>query len=271
MVRASEAFPLWDESLDLSEILTGGPRKLLESYSHIPPSDVESHVRAIAKKGWDIRDYPCFRMFWFLDFDLSRSPQYARVLELLKSGALFIDIGCGIGQDIRRLVYDGVPGQNLIGLDLYGGFVDLGFELFRDKASLGASFLIQSFFDDTALFRQVMGQVSVVNSGYFMHLWDWDGQIKIGRRMMELLPTAGGLVTGVHFGSKRSGRWIPHGGKEMFLHDTDTLTAMWTEIGEMSGVRLDVEAVSQEDVKCKYYDPDGFIIRWVVQVESRAN
>ncbi|OGM47643.1 hypothetical protein ABOM_004312 [Aspergillus bombycis] len=271
MTRASKAFPSWDESLDLSEILNRGPQKLLESYSHIPASDVENHVRTIAKKGWDIRDYPCFRMFWFLDFDLSRSPQYARVVELLKSGALFIDLGCGVGQDIRRLVYDGVPGQNLIGLDLYGGFVDLGFELFRDKQSLGASFLIQSFFHDTVPLQQLMGQISVINSGYFMHLWDWDAQIRIGRRMMELLPTAGGLVTGVHFGSQRSGRWVPDGGNEMFLHDKDTLTAMWTEIGEVSGVQLNIEAIVQEDTKCEYYDTDGFIIRWVVQVESRAN
>ncbi|KAE8376141.1 hypothetical protein BDV26DRAFT_294371 [Aspergillus bertholletiae] len=271
MTRASKAFPSWDESLDLSEILSQGAQKLLEGYSHIPPSDVESHVRTIAKKGWDIRDYPCFRMFWFLDFDLSRSPQYAQVLELLKSGALFIDLGCGVGQDIRRLVYDGAPGQNLIGLDIYGGFVDLGFELFQDRASLGASFLIQSFFDDTTLLRRVMGKVSVINSGYFMHLWDWDGQIRIGQRMMELLPTGGGLVTGVHFGSKRSGRWVPDGGTEMFLHDKDTLTTMWTQIGKMAGVRLNIEAIVQDDIKCQYYDTDGFIIRWVVQIGSHAN
>ena len=35
----------------------------------------------------------------------------------IQSGSLFLDMGCGLGQDLQRLVHNGAPAEGLIGLD----------------------------------------------------------------------------------------------------------------------------------------------------------
>ena len=49
-----------------------------------------------------------------------------------------LDIGNCFGHDIRKLVFDGVPGGNLAGVELRPEFIELGYELFRDRETLGA-------------------------------------------------------------------------------------------------------------------------------------
>ena len=51
---------------------------------------------------------------------------------------MFLDVGCCLGTDMRKLVFDGVPAQNLVGIELRQQYIDLGFDLFRDRNRLGA-------------------------------------------------------------------------------------------------------------------------------------
>jgi SAM-dependent methyltransferase len=85
----------------------------------------------------------------FLHFDIYHSPFYQMILKQARAGSLFLNLGCGFSQDIRRLVYDGAPLENLMELELRQDFVDLGNELFQDKSRLKSNFLVQSFFEDT--------------------------------------------------------------------------------------------------------------------------
>ena len=43
-------------------------------------------------------------MFTFLDSGLSASPYYQEVLERVKQGETFLDLGCCFGQELRVLV-----------------------------------------------------------------------------------------------------------------------------------------------------------------------
>lgn len=52
-----------------------------------------------------------------------------------------MDLGCCVGQDTRSLSYAGVPGSRILGVDLERSFVDIGYDLFRDKDRLGAQFV----------------------------------------------------------------------------------------------------------------------------------
>lgn len=202
--------------------------------------------------------------------DIARSPHYTRILERVKAGALFIDLGCGLGQDVRRLAFDGAPSENLYGLDLYSELMELGYELFRDRETLKATFLAQDFFEDTPLLWKIDGRLGAINSGYFMHLWDWEGQVKLGLRMVKMLASGqdeGGLLVGVHFGQKQPLTVKMDDGREMFVHSRDSLLKLWGEVEGLAGRKLRVEAAVEDDERCKIYSPHTVRLRWSVLVQ----
>ena len=75
----------------------------------------------------------------FLDFSLARMPSYDKILARLcdpAAPAKLLDVGCCFGQDLRRLVVDGAPSENLVGLELKPQFLSLGYDLFADREFL---------------------------------------------------------------------------------------------------------------------------------------
>ena len=80
-----------------------------------------------------------------------------------------MDLGCGLGQDLRVLVRDGTPAENLVGLDLMREYIDLGYELFQDRERLSSTFIAQDFFEDTPEIENIARKAKVINFGYFMH------------------------------------------------------------------------------------------------------
>lgn len=48
--------------------------------------------------------YPCIGMFRFLDLSIPSSPYYNEVIERLRAGEIFLDLGCCFGQELRQLV-----------------------------------------------------------------------------------------------------------------------------------------------------------------------
>lgn len=262
MTKGSEYIRTWNEEADLSKDLSNETRKFLVEYAKIEPRTMENHIIHIvstipamiektiilyhqqAKKAFEIESYPCFQKFMFLHFDLYRSPSYQLVLNQVKAGNLFIDLGCGLGQDIRRLVYDGAPSENLVGLELRQDFVDLGYELFQDKSDLKSEFLVQNFFADTPKIMSLVKKAKVINSGMFMHLWSWEKQIEVAKRMIDLLtPEKGAIITGLHFGSRSAGMWKTVKESPMFVHNPNTLKDLWDQCAQETGTFWDFGAL----------------------------
>lgn len=211
--------------------------------------------------------YPCFQNFFFLHLDLSRSPVYPQVIEQTQSGHLLLDLGCGLGQDIRRLVQDGAPAENLIGLDVVPEYIDLGYQLFMDRSKQAFTFLIQDFFEDTPEMDDLKQRVKVINSGYFMHLWSWEIQLNAAKHMIQLLsPDKGAIITGVHFGSPSPGMWtkVPPGLSPMFLHNKETLSELWIQAGKQTQTTWTIQIAIEHDKHCKDIDSDGYRLRWAV-------
>ncbi|GAB1194174.1 hypothetical protein APSETT444_003415 [Aspergillus pseudonomiae] len=257
----------WEAELKIGDVIGPDAKELLEVYSGICPTEVNHQVAKVTKQGCEITNYPCFRLVTFLDLELSQSPAYARIVNRIKQGALFIDLGCGLGQDIRRLAYDGAPPENLVGLDLRKEVVELGYDLFKDGDTLKARFIVQDLLQDTPLFREMIGNIEIINSGLFMHLWNWAGQVRIGRRMVELLTHQGGLVTGVHFGGQDSGikteDWI-----ERFFHNEMSFRQMWIEIEGLTGARCSLALRAQEDSRYIMSDQPTFRLQWDIEVNK---
>lgn len=67
-------------------------------------------------------------------------PAYPEIIQRVVQGQVLADIGCFIGHDLRHLVNDGAPANNLYGFDIID-FWDLGFEMFQDRDRFEAHFV----------------------------------------------------------------------------------------------------------------------------------
>ncbi|KAH6722067.1 hypothetical protein BKA61DRAFT_701140 [Leptodontidium sp. MPI-SDFR-AT-0119] len=223
--------------------LTDVQKDLLENYSGLKPEVITSHVLSIRDKAWDVHPLPCIGQFRFIDFSLSRSTSYPRVLELLKSGGKLLDLGCCFGQDLRKLVHDGAPASSLYGADLRSEFIDLGYDLFLDRNRIGVQFLTADIFDPNSSLKQLDGQMSVVYIGLLLHLFDWEGQRKACERIVGFLkPEKGVLVLGQQVGSLVACDVMSGGERKVTRHDLASFEKLWKEVGERTGSQWEVRA-----------------------------
>ena len=162
---------------------------------------------------------------------------------------LFLDLGCCFGQDIRRLVADGVPGESLYGADLRLDFLELGYELFRDKGSLKAHFLECDIFEEDKESKggkelsKLDGKIDVIYAASFLHLFNWEEQVRVGMRMVRLM-TKFSLVFGRQVGSTKPGLYARHLDKSRtrYSHDPDSFQKLWNVIGEKTATKWKVVA-----------------------------
>jgi SAM-dependent methyltransferase len=131
--------------------------------------------------------YPCVGNWGFLNLSIVEAPVYDEVVQRVKNGDLYLDIGCCMGQDIRQLVRDGAPHENVYGSDLKKDFWEIGYDLFLDKSSLKTKFIEADIFDAESNLKELDGKLDIVHAASFLHLFDWDGQIKAAKRLIELL------------------------------------------------------------------------------------
>ncbi|CAK7214774.1 hypothetical protein SCUCBS95973_002248 [Sporothrix curviconia] len=184
----------WFES---STTVDGPFRELLEQYSHIPADNVVRHVVDTRNRAWDVHPYPCLGQFRFLELNLSqRGDLYQRLLHELtnKPGSRFLDIGCCLGQDLRKLIYDGAPPRSVAGAELNGAFIDLGYDMFRDRTStagqtviVAANILESPSSSPSSPLYPLVGKFTCIQLGMLLHLFTWEEQIVAFQNTLLLL------------------------------------------------------------------------------------
>ncbi|KAK1760381.1 hypothetical protein QBC47DRAFT_4519 [Echria macrotheca] len=234
-------------NLSAAETLTEPARKLLREYAGIPDEEINNHVDAIRKKAFAVAPYPCVGMFQFLDLSLvQQTPIYRSILERVRAGAKFLDLGCCLGQEIRQLVHDGAPSANTFGSDLYGGFFAVGYDLFADESRLETKFIAADVFDDASPLMELRGQMDIIYTGAFFHLFSLKEQEQIAERVVQLLaPQAGSMVVGRQSGSEEAGEFSRAGdksGRSHFRHNSESWRELWKRVGERTGTEWVVEA-----------------------------
>ncbi|KAI4727060.1 hypothetical protein E4T49_05171 [Aureobasidium sp. EXF-10728] len=221
-------------------------RSVLETYCNIPSAEVVPHVLRIRDEAWEVFPYPCIGQFRFLDMPLGGFDEYPEIVKRLKSGdAKYLDLGCCFGQDIRRLVADGVPSEALIGSDLQQGFLDLGFDLFKDKETLHSKFVAADVFAAESELTPLEGNIDVIHASSFFHLFGYEGQKKIARRVVQLLkPKKDSLLVGRQVGNVKAheAESSASGNGNMFLQNVESWQQMWKEIGKETGTEWEVKA-----------------------------
>ncbi|KAK3896807.1 hypothetical protein C8A05DRAFT_48312 [Staphylotrichum tortipilum] len=239
-------------------VLSEPVQDLLENYSHYAHDEVITRVLEIRDQMWDIFPWPCVGCFTFLDLSLSQHDDYASILDRLKHGAIFLDVGCCIAQDLRKLVHDGALAKNLFGLEPQADFLSLATHFFRDGDRLPAEQFIHSDFMDrgNVRLRELEGKVDIIQLGLVLHLWDWDEQIEACKRVVELLRSESeSVIVGQTVGNLAGMKAPIVPGKIGFHHNVETFMKMWREVGRATGTKWDVQANLDEES-----GPDA--IRW---------
>ncbi|KAK7747783.1 hypothetical protein SLS62_008819 [Diatrype stigma] len=223
-------------------------RKLLENYSKIPSSEVVNHVNDIRERGFAANPYPCIGLYRFANLTLITLPSYKDIVKRLKApGATYLDIGCCFGQDLRQLVYDGVPSQHLIGLDIEGALMALGYEFFLDRETLRSRFVIADVFKGAALGQMWTDLerrgIDVLHCSAFFHLFTLEEQVTAAKQIAPLVKE-GGVIVGRQIGSVKPGN-VPaiKAGSVSYRHDLKTFDSMWKKVGEATQTRWKVEGI----------------------------
>lgn len=197
--------------------------------------------------------------FKFVSLDLSLHPIYPKLLSRLRSSSpptRFLDVGTCLGQDLRKLVYDGVALENLYGTDLFPEFENVGYELFRDSETFQGHFIAADLLDaapDNAL-TKTEGTWDVVNIFKLLHLFDWETQVLACRRLLQLLNRKpGNMIIGAQLGSAKPGElaikppFVAEGQKKtVYMHDRESFTDMWTQVMKDQGVELSIQVHPDE-------------------------
>ncbi|KUI64805.1 hypothetical protein VM1G_01245 [Cytospora mali] len=223
-------------------------RELLEGYSQVPREQIDSYVLEMRDKAWDVFPYPCIGQFRFLQLSLYKQPSYPAMIQQLRQGAKYLDIGCCLGQDLRKLVADGVPSENLYGAELLGDFIQLGYDLFRDKDTLKTQFMQADVLDPNSPLQSLKGAIDFIHLGMILHVFSWEEQREVLETCIRILkPRAGTLIVGQAVGHAE-GMSSPggHAGGYSFKHSDESFRRLWKEISERTGIQFDCRAALDE-------------------------
>ncbi|OJT14322.1 hypothetical protein TRAPUB_9113 [Trametes pubescens] len=215
--------------------------------------ELKKHIIAAQAEAYAVFPYGCIRKFSFINLKLGRLPAYKQLLTLGKErkGAIFLDIGCCFGTDVRKAVSDGYPVENV--------FWKAGHKLFKTtQNTFPVPFVAGDAFDPAHLeivppfysppdtpvphlatltsLNPLRGHVSAVHASAFFHLFDEARQLQLAKALAGLLsPEPGSMLIGAHGGRQEKGLRYETGtglhsiytNEPMFCHSPESWTELW--------------------------------------------
>ncbi|KAI1429680.1 hypothetical protein F5Y12DRAFT_330481 [Xylaria sp. FL1777] len=227
-------------------------RTLLEEYSGIRAEDVDRHVYQMRDELWEVYPYACVGRFRFLSFEFTADAYYqAALFRLLQAQTesepddketRLLDVGCCIGQVLRQLAFDGVESSRLYGTDIEPRFLDIGYDLFRDRAKFKGDFVVGDMLkqgEDDERLDVFDGKMTFIHATSFFHLFTWNDQVRVATRMVRFLQPERQDV--MIFG-RQVGTTLPRnngkaGSDKVYLHNADSWQKLWDEVGERTGTK----------------------------------
>lgn len=228
-------------------------------------------------QAWEVNAYPCIGQFRFLDLSMMRLETYPRILDTLKSGGKLLDLGCCLAQDIRKLVVDGVPAENLYGAEYEAPFIDVGYDLFKDRDTLKSHFMQADVLDSSpeAPLSTLNSSIDIIHLGMVLHVFSREDQLIALERCVEILkPQPGTLIVGQAVGHVDGKRSPAHEGVISFKHSDKTFRELISDLETKTGAKFRVKAeldhgLGVSDGKRKW-DLDDMTRRLTFEVERIA-
>lgn len=187
-------------------------------------------------------------MWSFTDLRCVQDPIFEAVVSRLRepgSTDVLLDVGCGLGQVLRWLASQGVDPAKLYGTDLLSAYLDLGFELFRDRKKFAKDHFVQADLlkPDMGPMAALEGTVTMVHAANFFHLFAWEQQMRVALKLVKLLrrDAKDAMVFGRQLGSASSGNMTNPKGDVRWLHNEESMQRLWDEVGEKTGTEWRVE------------------------------
>lgn len=151
-------------------------------------------------------------------------------------GETLLDLGCWFGQDLRQLVADGAPSENIYGLDIEGPLIDIGYDLFMDRGRLKSTFIVGDVYDPSTDWSQLLDKMDIINASAFFHLFPWSKQVEAACLLVKFgRARAGTVIIGRQMGSLTPAEFPSLiKGTTGFRHDIDTLNKLWKVVGALT-------------------------------------
>ena len=197
----------------------------------------------------------------FLLPSISNLPIYPEILTRVRSGDVILDLGCCFGQDLRLLAAEGGSSGQMYASDINSELWNLGFDLFKDRDRMLATFIQADILDPDSGLKQLRGMVDVLIANQFLHLFDWEQQVLAIKRIVEL-SKPGTLVVGYQRAQIPPRQFARPWGN-MYFHDQDSFERIWRMVGVATESVWEVEAtivdlrewgMEQEDIE---WMPEG--------------
>ncbi|KZV69969.1 hypothetical protein PENSPDRAFT_752895 [Peniophora sp. CONT] len=222
---------------------------------------LKAHVEDVQRRAYAVFPYVCVHRFAFTKPKIGRHFAYPRLLALprSRSRAIFLEVGCCFGQDIRKAIADGYPAQDAIASDLRQGFWDIGLELFAaapslpfvqadllelDKEALVSTSVAEPPADLASLssLTPLRGHVAVIYASAVFHLFDFDGQEALARALASLLSIEpGSMIFGMHSGQtvKKVVTGLVGGSGIQHCHGPDSWRELWESVFGEGAVKVE--------------------------------
>ncbi|KAF8836501.1 hypothetical protein BDN67DRAFT_974083 [Paxillus ammoniavirescens] len=236
--------------------------------------ELKRHILAVQAAAYKVAPYPGIMGFSFISLLLTRLPAHEDVVKigLTRKDAIFLDIGCSVGTDVRKAAADGFPAERTIGSDLHPEFGNLAHKLFRTTPETFPGHFIPGDAFDPAMLSVVQpfdavpdspepdlktltslnplhGRISAIHASNLFHLFSEPTQLHLARALAGLLsPIPGSIVCGGNRALPEKGRTVESlVGTSMFCHSPQTWTEMWDGVVFPKGsVEVDTHLVEMD-------------------------
>ncbi len=125
-----------------------------------------------------------------------------------------------------------MPPSSLYGAYLRPEFFELGYKLFRDVDTWKVKFLTADIFETESPLKDLEGTIDIIYFGPFLHLFNYEQQVDVCKRIVKLLrEKEGSVVLGRQAGNLEAGERVhkTNEAQSMFRHNVQSFKKMWEE------------------------------------------
>ncbi|KZV63373.1 hypothetical protein PENSPDRAFT_657361 [Peniophora sp. CONT] len=215
--------------------------------------EIRAKVQEVQKEAYAKHPYPCLRGFHHVALFMSANAIYPRVLELGQSDpeAVLLDIGCCMGTDVRKAVFDGYPAAQIVGCDLLSDFIALGHKLYADGDGHPIRFIQGDVFaldlpsptqtvtsthttsslSEFSSLNDLLGRVAAIYTGALFHLFDESTQLAMALRLALLIrKDKPSIIFGRHQGLPQAGLIDDHYARVRYGHSPESWPVLWKSV-----------------------------------------
>ncbi|KXS21874.1 hypothetical protein M427DRAFT_27425 [Gonapodya prolifera JEL478] len=215
--------------------------------------------------------YGCMKSRNYLEPRINKFPAYQRLLKRIATENLkFLEIGCAFGTDVRQVLLDGWPAENILAIDIVDTYWQFGLDLFLDKThpppiqTLWADIIDDAVFDPTkvpstptnpVIGEQFLnGRIDGAFAGAVLHVLSAETVRALLQKVFAAL-APGATFFGISLGITGTDDSFPWGvtpdgkGDKRVLHSSGSLKNLAREVGFADCITLEVPRPASLDTQ----------------------